>query len=89
MTTTSIDEVVDLLRILQLPHMRAASPELLATAKAQRWEPAEAVRALLAEELAGRQTSSINSRRKAAGFPTGKTFDAWLKSILKRISETS
>lgn len=57
------------------------APDLLATAKAQRWDPAEAVRALLAEELAGRQASSINARRKAAGFPTGKTFDAWDETI--------
>lgn len=84
MTTTTTaaagavtDEVIDLLRALRLPHMRNAAPELLATAKAQRWEPAEAVRALLAEELAGRSASSITARRKAAGFPTGKTFDAW------------
>ena len=76
MNPAPIDEVVDLLRILRLPHMRAAAPELLATAKAQRWDPAEAVKALLAEELAGRQASSIRARRKAAGFPTGKTFDA-------------
>ena len=77
MNPAPIDEVVDLLRALRLPHMRAAAPELLATAKAQRWEPAEAMRALLTEELAGRQASSIRARRKAAGFPTGKTFDAW------------
>ena len=64
------------LRTLRLPHMRRTAPDLLATAKAQRWDPAEAVKALLAEELAGRQASSLNSRRKAAGFPTGKTFDA-------------
>ena len=74
---TPIDEVVDLLRQLRLPHMRRHAPEVLATAKAQRWEPAEALRALLAEELAGRQASSINTRRQAAGFPTGKTFDSW------------
>ena len=77
MNPAPIDEVVDLLRTLRLPHMRAAAPELSATAKAQRWEPAEAMRALLAEELAGRQASSVRARRKAAGFPTGKTFDAW------------
>ena len=77
MNSAPIDEVVDLLRALRLPHMRAAAPELLATAKAQRWEPAEAMRALLTEELAGRQASSVRARRKAAGFPTGKTFDAW------------
>ena len=76
-TTTTIDEVVGLLRQLRLPHMRRHAPEVLATAKAQRWEPAEAIRALLAEELAGRQASSINTRRKAAGFPTGKTFHTW------------
>ncbi|HVM09423.1 MAG TPA: IS21-like element helper ATPase IstB [Egibacteraceae bacterium] len=81
MNAAPIDEVVDLLRELRLPHMRRNAPDLLATAKAQRWEPAEAVRALLAEELAGRQRSSIASRRKAAGFPTGKTFDAWEDSI--------
>ena len=81
MTDTPVDEVVELLRGLRLPHMRRHAPELLATAKAQRWEPAEAVRALLAEELAGRQRSSIASRRKAAGFPTGKTFEAWEETI--------
>jgi DNA replication protein DnaC len=75
--TTTVDEVVDLLRQLRLPHMRRHAPEVLATAKAQRWEPAEALRALLTEEVAGRKASSINSRRKAAGFPTGKTFDTW------------
>jgi DNA replication protein DnaC len=79
--TAPVDDVVELLRSLRLPHMRTAAPELLATAKAQRWEPAEAIRALLAEELSGRQASSIRSRRKAAGFPTGKTFDVWDETL--------
>jgi DNA replication protein DnaC len=79
--TATIDDVVELLRTLRLPHMRRHAPEVLATAKAQRWEPAEAVRALLAEELAGRNTSSINTRRAAAGFPTGKTFDTWDETV--------
>jgi DNA replication protein DnaC len=74
---TGVDEVVELLRQLRLPHMRRHAPDVLATAKAQRWEPAEALRALLTEELAGRRASSINTRRAAAGFPTGKTFDSW------------
>jgi len=55
--------------------------DLLAAAKAQRWDPAEAVRALITEELAGRRASSINIRRTAAGFPTGKTFDNWDESV--------
>ena len=79
--TALTDEVVDLLRQLRLPHMRAHAPELLATAKAQRWDPAEAIRALLTEELAGRQQSSIGTRTKAAGFPTGKTFASWDENI--------
>ena len=80
-STAPIDEVVDLLRQLHLPHMRRQAPEVLATAKAQRWDPAEAVRALLTEELAGRRASSINIRRTAAGFPTGKTFDNWDETV--------
>jgi DNA replication protein DnaC len=77
MSGAPIDEVVELLKTLRLPHMRRHAPDVLSTAKAQRWEPAEAVRALLAEELAGRTASSVNIRRTAAGFPTGKTFDTW------------
>ncbi len=80
-SASPVDEVVGLLRELRLPHMRRTAPDLLATAKAQRWDPAEAVRALLTEELAGRRASSINSRRKTAGFPTGKTFDTWDETI--------
>ncbi len=76
-----VDEVIDLLRQLRLPHMRRHAPDVLATAKAQRWEPAEALRALLAEEIAGRQASSIGIRRQAAGFPTGKTFEGWDEAI--------
>ncbi len=80
-TTAPVDEVIELLRQLRLPHMRRAAADLLATAKAQRWDPAEAVRALLTEELAGRQASSIGTRRRAAGFPTGKTFDGWDETV--------
>jgi DNA replication protein DnaC len=80
-STAPIDEVVELLKTLRLPHMRRHAPDVLATAKAQRWEPAEAIRALLAEELAGRTASSITTRRTAAGFPTGKTFDTWDETV--------
>jgi len=66
-----------LLRGLRLPHIRRHAPEVLATAKAQRWEPAEVLKALLTEEAAGRARSALATRRAAAAFPTGKTFDAW------------
>lgn len=66
-----------LLRGLRLPHIRRHAPEVLATAKAQRWDPAEVLKALLVEEAAGRARSALATRRAAAAFPTGKTFDAW------------
>lgn len=70
-------ELEALLRRMRLPHIRRAAPDVLATARAQRWEPAEVLRALLAEEVAGRDRSSTASRLAAAGFPTGRTFEAW------------
>jgi DNA replication protein DnaC len=71
------DDVEALLRRLRLPHIRRLAPEVIATAKAQRWEPVEVLRALLAEEAAGRERSALATRRAAAAFPTGKTFAAW------------
>ena len=71
------DDVEALLRRLRLPHIRRLAPEVIATAKAQRWEPAEVLRALFAEEAAGRERSALATRRAAAAFPTGKTFQAW------------
>ncbi|MCT1640519.1 IS21-like element helper ATPase IstB [Dietzia cinnamea] len=69
-----------ILRRLRLPHIRRHAPEVIATAKAQRWDPAEVLRALLAEEANGRDRASLATRRATAGFPTGKTFDAWDES---------
>ena len=71
------DALEALLRRLRLPHIRRAAPEVLATAKAQRWEPAEVLKSLLGEELAGRERSALATRRKEASFPSGKTFEAW------------
>jgi DNA replication protein DnaC len=70
------DDVEALLRRLRLPHIRRLAPEVIATAKAQRWEPVEVLRALLIEEAAGRERSALATRRAAAAFPTGKTFEA-------------
>src|SRR5947209_20351065 len=66
-----------LLRRLRLPHIRRVAPEVVATARDQRWEPTELLKALLTEELAGRVRSGMATRRAAAGFPTGQTFEAW------------
>ncbi|MBV9314272.1 MAG: IS21-like element helper ATPase IstB [Pseudonocardia sp.] len=70
-----------LLRRMRLPHIRRIAPEVLATAKAQRWDPTEVLRALLTEEVAGRDRSSLATRRARAGFPTGKTFQAWNETL--------
>lgn len=76
--TPSLDaEVEAFMRRLKMPYARALAPELLATAKAQRWEPVEVVRALLAEETRGRAAAMLAARLKQAGFPTGKTFASW------------
>lgn len=71
------EDLQALLRRLRLPHIRRHAPDVVATAKAQRWEPVEVLRALFGEEAAGRERSALATRRAAAGFPTGKTFQAW------------
>lgn len=71
------DDVQALLKRLRMPHVRRHAPDVVATAKAQRWEPIEVLRTLLGEEVAGRDRSALATRRAAAAFPTGKTFDAW------------
>jgi DNA replication protein DnaC len=74
-------ELEALLRRMRLPHIRRTAPEVLATAKAQRWDPAEVLKVLLTEEVAGRDRSSLATRRARAAFPTGKTFEVWDESL--------
>ncbi|MGD0454807.1 MAG: IS21-like element helper ATPase IstB [Solirubrobacteraceae bacterium] len=71
------EELDRLTRRLRLPYLRRAAPEVIATAGSQRWEPAEILRVLLAEEATGRDHATIAIRRRASGLPAGKTFDAW------------
>ncbi len=70
-------ELDTLLRRLRMPYVRKTAPEVIATATSQRWEPAEVLRVLLAEEAAGRDQATIRMRRRQSGLPAGKTFDAW------------
>ena len=71
------EELTAVLRRMRLPYVRAAAAEVLATARAQRWDPAEVLRVLLVEEVKGRDEATRRQRRKAAGFPAGKTFESW------------
>ena len=72
-----LDELVALCRRLRLKYIREQMPDVLLTAKAQRWDPAETLRVLLIAEAEGRDRATIENRRKKARFPAGKTFDVW------------
>jgi hypothetical protein len=62
-------DLEELLRRLLLPHIRRHAPQ--ATAKAQRWEPAEVLRALLGEEAAGVPGLEPGSVLDPGADPTG------------------
>jgi DNA replication protein DnaC len=70
-------ELEALLRRMRLPYLRAAAPDVLATARSQRWDPAEVLRVLINEEVIGRDAATRRMRRKTANFPAGKTFATW------------
>jgi DNA replication protein DnaC len=63
------------LRRLKLAAVRRLAPEVIATARAQRWAPDELLRTLLEAELAARDASNARARLRAAGFPVRKTLD--------------
>ena len=72
------------LRRLKLASMRRVAPELLVTAKTQRWTPEELLRSLVETEIAARDASNTRLRGKQANFPTVKTtagFDLAASSI--------
>ncbi len=62
------------LRRLKLAAMRQLAPELLVTAKTQRWSPEE-VRALVEAEITARDASNGSTPLKAATFPVLKTIE--------------
>ncbi|WP_395292204.1 IS21-like element helper ATPase IstB [Kitasatospora hibisci] len=72
------EELDRLLRRMRLPYLRKAAPDVLATARAQRWDPAEVLRVLINEEVVGRDAATRRLRRSSANFPTGKTLASWL-----------
>ncbi len=63
------------LRRLRLGAMRRLTPELLVTAKTQRWAPEEFLRTLVETEIASRDASNARARLKQAAFPVVKTLD--------------
>jgi DNA replication protein DnaC len=72
------------LRRLKLAAMRRLAPELLVTAKTQRWAPEELLRTLVEAEITARDESNARNRMRQAAFPVVKTlaeFDLASSSI--------
>ena len=63
------------LRRLKLAAVRRLAPEILITAKTQRWAPEELLRTLVEAEIAARDESNARGRLKAAGFPVTKSLE--------------
>jgi DNA replication protein DnaC len=76
------------LRRLKLAAVRRTAPEVLITAKTQRWTPEEVLRTLVETELAARDASNVVNRLKAAAFAVPKTlesFDVAASSIQPKV----
>jgi DNA replication protein DnaC len=63
------------LRRLKLAAIRQLAPELLITAKTQRWAPEELLRTLVEAEITARDASNARTRMRNAAFPVVKTLD--------------
>jgi DNA replication protein DnaC len=74
-------DLVDGLRRLKLAAMRQLAPELLQTAKTQRWAPEELLRTLIEAEIAARDASNARTRLKTATFPVAKTLDEFDRTV--------
>ncbi|WP_240436458.1 ATP-binding protein [Streptomyces sporangiiformans] len=70
-------ELDAVLRRMRFPYLRAVAPDVLATARSQRWDSAEVVRILLEAEIKGRDEATRRNHRKMAQLPSGKTFESW------------
>ena len=57
------------LKRLKMAAMRRLAPELLVTAKTQRWKPEEFLRTLVEAEIAARDASNVRTRMRQAAFP--------------------
>ncbi|MBA2767857.1 MAG: ATP-binding protein [Sporichthyaceae bacterium] len=55
--------------------MRRLAPELLVTAKTQRWNPEEFLRTLVEAEITARDASNARTRLRQAAFPVTKTLE--------------
>ena len=63
------------LKRLKMAAMRRLAPELLLTAKTQRWKPEEFLRTLIEAEIAARDESNVRTRMRQASFPVVKRLE--------------
>ena len=70
-------DLADGLKRLKMAAMRRLAPELLVTARTQRWNPEEFLRTLVEAEITSRDASNTTARRRAAAFPVTKTLEAF------------
>ena len=78
MTTTAPPLSAELevgLRRLKLSTVRRLAPELMLTAKTQRWSPEDFLASLIEAEVGARDASNAAARLKAANFPVKKSFE--------------
>ena len=80
-TPTLAPDLAAGLRRLKLSAMRSLAPDLLVTAKTQRWAPEELLRTLIEAEIASRDASNARNRLRAANFPVRKTLDEFDLSV--------
>src|SRR3982074_162036 len=72
---TLAPDLTEGLKRLKLATVRRLAPEVLATAKVQRWAPEEVLRTLIEAEIAARDESNQATRLKTANFPVAKVLD--------------
>jgi DNA replication protein DnaC len=68
-------DLTEALKRLKLSTVRQLAPEVLHTAKVQRWAPEEVLRTLIEAEVAARDASNQANRLRGAGFPVTKALD--------------
>src|SRR5262249_37288453 len=74
-------DLTEALRRLKLATVRRLAPEVLQTAKVQRWAPEEVLRTLIEAEVAARDASNQRNRLRGAGFPVTKTLDEFKVAV--------
>jgi DNA replication protein DnaC len=76
-TPTLPDDLEAGLKRLKLSAIRRQAPDILLTAKTQRWTPEETLRVLVELEVHARDESNCRNRMTAARFPVDKTLNGF------------